>query len=384
MASLRRVMGLPFYLVILAVFFIGMPPAMADGDPHSCAGPGPNGPGALVELLQHEKTCQAALKTLWECQWGSSADTAFSAVVVGKCESSFFDRLSSSAQRNYAARMELCAYRYARVSGTLFMSMAAFCQAQEAASTASNPALADKPLDRASFDCTKAESPIEKTICASPSLGKADLVLGQEYRDALKSVTNEDRAQLVADEKAWLERITSQCKPNETASPTIVACLRNAFEIRFSTLINCGEGGNYTPECLDDDSSVKPGDDAKERASFDCDSPSTAIEIAICADAALGQVDIEMAAAYQKARDRAAEDHRKVLLDSQRKWLFFVEKSCPLGAIGGIPPLAERACIRSAYQERIVQLNECPQANLEVEEQCLDSFRLVSQDAKEP
>lgn len=38
----------------------------------------------------------------------------------------------------------------------------------------------------ASFDCTKAKSPVEKAICSDAELGKLDEDLSKVYKDALK------------------------------------------------------------------------------------------------------------------------------------------------------------------------------------------------------
>jgi uncharacterized protein YecT (DUF1311 family) len=76
---------------------------------------------------------------------------------------------------------------------------------------------------------------------------------------------------------------------------------------------------------------------SSQRASFDCEAPSSTLEILICADAELGQTDIELAQAYDDAGTVMAGAQHKDLIESERQWLRFVSGKCPLGAVGGIP-----------------------------------------------
>jgi uncharacterized protein len=338
----------------------------------------------LIKLLSSEKSCKAAAAKLHECQWGSSADTQFAPIVIHKCEATFYKQLSTVGKTNYGQEMQLCAYENARQTGTLAMSEAAMCQVDTAAEFGAHPSLKDHPPARASFDCATAQSSMEKAICSDRGLGHADIVLSRVYSNALKNATPKDKARVMANERRWLRALTGTCKLS--ASPFTNAsldCLRNQFEIRFTTLDDCIDASTDSPisECLaspseDGDQAAGAAMDSPQRASFDCEKPSTSMDIAICADAELGQTDIKLAQAYQDAGVTMTLEQHKDLVDSERQWLLYVNQTCPIGVIGGIPSVMARSCIRTAFETRIDQLRSCSRKNTPEELPCLDDFTL--------
>ncbi|MGF6699561.1 uncharacterized protein OKW38_004173 [Paraburkholderia sp. MM5496-R1] len=63
------------------------------------------------------------------------------------------------------------------------------------------------PLAHAtSFDCKKASTYVEKTICSSPLLGKLDDALADNYRDMLASDLGDGGASLKKEQRAWVAR----------------------------------------------------------------------------------------------------------------------------------------------------------------------------------
>ena len=366
--------------LILSILLAVAQPALAQDN--ACTKPGETGIEGLENLLREQKSCKAAMALLSECRWGSSADTEFSAIVVSICEKEFYQGLSKAAQTDYGERMQLCAYRYAGQQGSLYMSMAATCQSEVAARFA-DPDAAREPLGRASFNCGKAVTALEKAICSDRKLGRADLVLAQSYREAVASLDadGETRGALIADQRRWLDRVARKCQLADGGTPfsaKSLACVRGAFEQRFALLDSCGEAG-ISVDCLagTEDGAANAADPAR-RASFDCDKPSTPLEIAICADSDLGQADIKLAAIYENVKKTAGgEPDRKLLVESQRLWLSFVQGTCPLGAVGGIPPVLGRACVRSAFELRGKQLTACLSKPDIDHKTCLDDFRIL-------
>lgn len=77
----------------------------------------------------------------------------------------------------------------------------------------------------ASFDCTKAGTEIEKSICASEVLSKLDDELGSSYRSAKSSSVSPEKLQ--AEQRSWI-RERNACKDNE--------CLKNSYELRIDQL----------------------------------------------------------------------------------------------------------------------------------------------------
>lgn len=356
--------------------------AVAQAEEVACAPPGKAGADGLAELLAEQPDCKAAIAKLRDCAWGSSADTRFSAIAVGICEKAFMPKLSPAERQGYGERMQLCAYRYARQQGTVYISAAALCQADVAARVAADPKAAATRPGPASFDCGRARTGLERTICADPALGRADLVLADVFRDVRASLDRDQtpKEPVVADQKAWLESLPGRCGlTTAPASPTMRDCLRERFELRVAALVNCLDAG-ITVDCLKEEPELRSGLGAA-RASFDCGAPSTAVEIAICADARLGEADVALAAAYRAALSGLSGAVLAELKASQRRWLAFVEGRCPLGVVGGIPPVLGRACIRSAFELRTAQLGACrrePQARWA---ECLGAFRIVAEPA---
>ena len=78
----------------------------------------------------------------------------------------------------------------------------------------------------ASFDCTKASSPFEKTICSNPALSGLDEQLAGLYTKAKTSSTNPD--QLKADQITWIK--------SARACGTDVSCIQQAYNSRIAAL----------------------------------------------------------------------------------------------------------------------------------------------------
>jgi hypothetical protein len=156
---------------------------------------------SLVKALTEAPSCGAAVKKLHDCEWGSSADTQFAPIVIEKCERTFLKKLSPAVENHYTTEMQLCAYQYAREEGTLSMSEAAMCQVDVAAEFAANPAVANQLEPRASFNCNRAETILEKATCSDIKLGHADIILSRVYSGLLKSARKETKPRLIADER---------------------------------------------------------------------------------------------------------------------------------------------------------------------------------------
>ena len=255
------------------------------------------------------------------------------------------------------------------------MSAAALCQMDVAAHYAADPVAASKLAARASFDCAKAQTPLEKAICSDISLGYADIVLSRVSSGLLKNPDQTDKATFVPSERQWLQKVPAKCgllaPPFSAKSLT---CTRNEFEFRFTALDSCQES---ITDCLRDvDTPTAAPSVPSPRASFDCDAPPSALEIAICSDAELGQLDIQLAQAYRDAKTIMVDAQQKDLIESERQWLRFVNGACPLAIVGGIPSVFERSCLRAAFQARIVQLQTCPQKR-EERVSCLNDFHVL-------
>jgi len=336
---------------------------------------------ATAKALSEAKSCAAAASIMRNCAWGSSADSQLAPIAIGKCEKSFFDKLSEKGKERYGQEMQLCAYEFAKQEGTMYISAAALCQVDVAARFASNPAEAEEAVARASFDCGTAKTPLESAICSDIRLGKADIVLSRVYGAVLKGVDSAHRPEVIQSQKEWLRRVPVSCGLSARSnSPLVMNCLRNEFERRFTDLDGCADETLSCLKAVDADEregEAAVADNSKPRASFDCEKPLTALEIVICADSRLGEADIDLANAYAQAKSTMGSQQQG-LIDSERRWLRYVPETCPLGTVGGIPPLLARSCVRSALEVRIQQLKSCPEKKEAQERlQCLNHFHVL-------
>jgi uncharacterized protein len=95
----------------------------------------------------------------------------------------------------------------------------------------SNAALA------ASFDCTKAKSPQEKAICASPELSAADEKMAGAYKAALITATAEKKEAVRDGQRTWLHAVADRCLIAGLESSTALPeCLLGYYQTRIQEL----------------------------------------------------------------------------------------------------------------------------------------------------
>jgi uncharacterized protein len=83
------------------------------------------------------------------------------------------------------------------------------------------------PLAAASFDCGKAQSRIEKAICADAEVSDLDEYLGRYYQAARAALQVSVQC-LAADQRQWLSSVRNACKD--------APCLRKAYLERLGEL----------------------------------------------------------------------------------------------------------------------------------------------------
>lgn len=94
----------------------------------------------------------------------------------------------------------------------------------------------------ASFDCAKAATPMETTICAVPDLSRADEVLAKSFATALGGLTKAGVQTMRADQRAWLDFAERSCTDNakpmtvHSDDPAAGACLAAQFKTRSTRL----------------------------------------------------------------------------------------------------------------------------------------------------
>ncbi len=224
------------------LFFIVTILGMSSSAQEKCGFGGDENFKKTENLLTQAKSCKEAAATLRECMWGSSADHMFASIAIPKCEEEFRTKLTIAAAKRYDQEMGLCGLEYAKQSGTMSISAAAMCEVDIAAGYASTSSRwTGKPI-RASFDCSKAQSKIEKTICSDQELGNADIVLSRVYSNNLKMKGFTLSVTLRNDQRAWLKRLPATCNVTSPFSEVLSKCLLREYETRYSVIDACTEG----------------------------------------------------------------------------------------------------------------------------------------------
>lgn len=85
---------------------------------------------AQQDAIREAPTCKAAYQIMEACAYGATGDTALGDALHEKCEPEFLLKLSKAERRAYEREQKHCDDQYARKSGTMYRSFAAFCQAK--------------------------------------------------------------------------------------------------------------------------------------------------------------------------------------------------------------------------------------------------------------
>ncbi len=103
-------------------------------------------------------------------------------------------------------------------------------------------ALAAAPAAQAaSFDCDKAETPLEQAICGSEALSRSDEVLAKSYATALGGLSGEARALVQQSQRDWLRFVGLSCTDDaqpvtDAYSDDQISCLDTGFRNRSRDL----------------------------------------------------------------------------------------------------------------------------------------------------
>jgi uncharacterized protein YecT (DUF1311 family) len=132
-----------------------------------------------------------------------------------------------------------------RVAPALILTLlAAGCGQKNLGRSVDHPAAMAAAPDaaglEASFDCARASSAFEKSVCADPALAKADRDLAATWRLSYADTPPEWRPRMLASQRSWLGFVASTCLkgdlPRMAGGETIASCRRKMFEERIATL----------------------------------------------------------------------------------------------------------------------------------------------------
>lgn len=81
---------------------------------------------------------------------------------------------------------------------------------------------------KAGFDCTKAGTPVEKTVCLAPELAASDLALTERYGALRKTLDKDQAAALQASQREWIKARNALCDEKKPDPH----CLRRMYGVR--------------------------------------------------------------------------------------------------------------------------------------------------------
>jgi uncharacterized protein len=165
------------------------------------------------------------------------------------------------------------------------------------------------PLGAASFDCQKATTDIEKMICDSPQLSRADEKMASAYQNLRRALLEPEREVLLNDQRVWLQerdRVLRTC--------TEINCEIQFYQVRIQQLAPV------------------------ETAGFDCRKATTLVEKKICNSTLLSHADGRMTTLYKSLQDELRQNQRQWLEERDMK---FNQLRCDL------------ECAWQFYQDRI-------------------------------
>jgi hypothetical protein len=85
---------------------------------------------AREDAIRKAPGCMQALDIMQACAYGAGGDTSLNTALRERCEPEFLPKLSRAQKRAYDREQRRCDDKYAKHSGTMYRSFAAFCQAQ--------------------------------------------------------------------------------------------------------------------------------------------------------------------------------------------------------------------------------------------------------------
>ena len=86
----------------------------------------------VIAALEETVSCERAIKVFEACEYGTSGDIRFGAVVEKKCEADFLSRLKAPQKLIYQRDLRLCDRKYRNEQGTMYRSFTAFSRAEVA------------------------------------------------------------------------------------------------------------------------------------------------------------------------------------------------------------------------------------------------------------
>lgn len=93
---------------------------------------------------------------------------------------------------------------------------------------------------------------------------------------------------------------------------------------------------------------------------FNCNSPQTTLEMRVCAGQSYEKADKKLNQVYRQLKPKLNRSQQKKLVDAQRAWIQFRDKSCAFeGAFaegGTLEPVLKTSCLTNVTEQRVKDL----------------------------
>ena len=185
---------------------------------------------------------------------------------------------------------------------------------------ANEPVRPSKP----SFDCRLHHSDAEVTVCNNPELSLLDNQLNQLYVQALKTLGETKRKDVVSGQRQWIKAALG--------CGTSAGCLIAKYQAQIQQLKAPLQTAAAAPA-------------PQGKPSFACAAPHSPAEAAVCNDPDLAQLDQELDRLYTQKLKQPGFITKQRLLLSQRQWVRNRD-TCA----------SNSACLKVQYQARIQHL----------------------------
>lgn len=100
---------------------------------------------AKEEAIRKASTCKRAYEIMEACAYGASGDTGLGEALRERCEPEFLPKLNKAQRSSYAQEQKRCTNKYAKKSGTMYVSFSAFCRAESTVKYAAKHGAPAKP-----------------------------------------------------------------------------------------------------------------------------------------------------------------------------------------------------------------------------------------------
>lgn len=108
---------------------------------------------------------------------------------------------------------------------------------------ASDEFVFQRSIYRAGFDCARAATPVEITICGNELIAFGDRTMTMAYGELMGAFSNEDRQSLRASQRAWLKERNRSCASADTVDDICLARLYAHRLAALSSSLDSGSGG---------------------------------------------------------------------------------------------------------------------------------------------